>query len=121
MEPNVGRTGCTVAPWRPAGSRDESAAGSRNCPSGGLRISVYAGIDPVSKRRNYLREVIPILPGRDALVRLVGAVLAEQSDEWTEGRRYMSLEVLAKSRIRIVTTEPAPATEQAVTPEPLTA
>ena len=33
-------------------------------------------------------------------------MLAEQSDEWTENRRYMSLELLAKSRIRIVTTEP---------------
>ena len=62
-----------------------------------------------------------IFPGRDALIRLVGAVLAEQSDEWTEGRRYMSLELLAKSRIRVVTTEPTPTAEPAVTTQPLTA
>jgi hypothetical protein len=37
-------------------------------------------------------------PGRDALIRLVGAVLAEQHDEWTEMRRYIGLDILAKSR-----------------------
>ena len=43
---------------------------------------------------------------RDALIRLVGAVLAEQHDEWTEGRRYLGLDVLARSRITIC--DPAP-------------
>jgi putative transposase len=67
-------------------------------------------------------DVVGIFPGRPSLIRLVGAVLAEQSDEWTEGRRYMSLELLAKSRIRIVSIEAQPTPgEPTVTTQPPTA
>jgi putative transposase len=66
-------------------------------------------------------DVVGIFPGRDSLIRLVGAVLAEQSDEWIEGRRYMSLDVLAKSRIRIISSHADTHTEPATTTEALTA
>jgi putative transposase len=61
-------------------------------------------------------DVVGIFPGRDALIRLVGAVLAEQHDEWTGMRRYIGLDVLARSRI---TTEPGKPEE--VTPTAITA
>jgi transposase-like protein len=49
-------------------------------------------------------DSVEIFPNRDAIVRLVGAVLAEQTDEWTEGRRYLGLDLLARSRMNLVPT-----------------
>lgn len=59
------------------------------------QISSTNPLERVNKEIKRRADVIGIFPNDAAVVRLVGALMLEQNDEWAVSRRYMTLETLA--------------------------
>jgi len=57
-----------------------------------IRSTNPLSVNKEIKRRT---DVVGIFPNEAAVLRLAGAVLAEQDDEWQDGRRYYRPETMA--------------------------
>ncbi|MDQ4115986.1 MAG: site-specific integrase, partial [Actinomycetota bacterium] len=75
-------------------------------PSGSLRASVYTGIDPVTKKRHYLREVIPAGPSARKDAERAIRRLASQVDEQEQAKTSATVEQLLDQHFELLEVEP---------------
>ena len=73
------------------------------------QLSTTNPLERVNREIKRRTNVVGIFPNREAVIRLVGAILMEQQDEWVTGRRYFSTESMQK--IQQSTEEEAPTGE----------
>ena len=80
------------------GSREEVLAYMAFPKEHWAQISSTNPLERVNKEIKRRADVIGIFPNTPAVIRLVGALMLEQNDEWSVSRRYMTLETIGALR-----------------------
>src|SRR6266536_4244421 len=76
-------------------------------PSGSLRVRVYAGIDPVSKKKHYLVETIPAGPKAEKLAEKARTRLLAQVDERRNPRTNATVNQLIERHLNLLDASPS--------------
>ena len=76
------------------GSREEVLAYMAFPKEHWAQISSTNPLERVNKEIKRRADVIGIFPNTAAVIRLVGALMLEQNDEWSVSRRYMTLDTI---------------------------
>ena len=75
-------------------------------------------LERLNKEVKRRADVVDIFPGESGIVRLIGAVLLEQNDEWQLQHRYMQVEAMAELLAPpLIEGEVTPAGDTQVTPQ----
>jgi integrase len=89
-----------AAPRRPRGEVEE-------LPSGALRVRVHAGIDPVTKKRHRLEEIVPAGPKAAARAEKVRTKLLAEVDAGKQSRTSATVAQLMERYLEVLHVEPS--------------
>jgi len=92
---------------RATGRRRRQRGSIDELPSGGFRVRVYAGVDPVSRRRMTLTETVPPAPGAAAAAEKVRARLLNQVDEKRNPRTRATVGQLIDKWLAVIDVDPS--------------
>ena len=70
-------------------------------------------LERLNKEVKRRADVVGIFPNGDSIIRLVGAVLLEQNDEWQTQNRYMQIEGMTEMANPVIEAQPLQITPKA--------